>query len=79
MYLCCLTGDQPRQWLPWVMYCYNIVLHSSMKTTPFNVVFGTDPPLLLLYASGALLLAVHHQLRERDEFLLQVWERLEQA
>jgi hypothetical protein len=50
-----------------------------MKTTPFNVVFGTDPPLLLLYASGALLLAVHHQLRERDEFLLQVWERLEQA
>jgi transposase InsO family protein len=80
MYLCCLTGDRPRQWLqwlPWVEYCYNTAFHSSLKMTPFNVVYGRDPPRLLSYASGARLPTVHHQLQERDEFLLQVRERLE--
>jgi hypothetical protein len=82
MYLRCLRGDRPRQWLqwfPWAEYCYNTAFHSSLKTTPFNVVYGRDPPSLLLYDTGARLPAVHHQLQEQDEFLLQVRERLEQA
>jgi hypothetical protein len=82
MYLCCLSGNrswQWLQWLPWAEYCYNIVFHSSLKTTPFNVVFGRDPPPLLPYDSGACLPVVHHQLQEQDEFLLHVRDRLEQA
>lgn len=33
MYLRCLTGDRPRQWLhwlPWSEYCYNTSFHSSL-------------------------------------------------
>jgi hypothetical protein len=47
MYLRCLTGDQPRQWLqwlPWAEFCYNSAYQSSLRTSPFRVVFGRDPP-----------------------------------
>jgi hypothetical protein len=73
MYLRCITGDRPRQWphwLSWAEYCYNTAFHSS-RTTPFNVVYGRDPPALLQYIPGARLPAVHQQLQDRDEFVLQ--------
>jgi hypothetical protein len=38
MYLCCLSGDRPCQWLqglPWVEFCYNTVYQTSLRTTPF--------------------------------------------
>jgi transposase InsO family protein len=47
MYLRCFTGDQPRQWLrwlPWAEYIYNTAYQSSLKDTPFKVVYGRDPP-----------------------------------
>jgi hypothetical protein len=81
-YLYCLTGDQPRQWLqwlPWAEYCYNTTFHSSLWMTPFNIVYGRDPLALLPYNVDVHLPAVHHQLLDRDEFLLQVRECLEQA
>jgi hypothetical protein len=49
MYLRCLTGDRPRQWLqwlPWAEFCYNSTYQSSLRTSPFRVVFGRDPPPL---------------------------------
>ena len=49
MYLRCLTGDRPRQWLrwlSWVEYYYNTSFQSSLKETPFKVVYGRDPPSL---------------------------------
>jgi hypothetical protein len=49
MYLCCLIGDRPRQWLqwlPWAEFCYNSAYQSSLRTSPFRVVFGRDPPPL---------------------------------
>jgi hypothetical protein len=69
MYLRCLVGDRPRQWLkwlPWAEYCYNTGLQSSIRTSPFKVVYGRDPPSI-------------QQLQDRDEFLLEIQERLEQA
>lgn len=56
MYLRCLTGDAPRnwlQWFPWVEYCYNTSFHTSLKATPFQVVYGRDPPRLLDNVSGS--------------------------
>ena len=38
IYLCCTTGDRPRDWvdwLPWVEFCYNSSFHSALRTTPF--------------------------------------------
>jgi hypothetical protein len=56
MYLRCLAGDRPHswlQWLPWVEYCYNSSYHSTLRTTPFNLVYGRDPPPLIKYEAGS--------------------------
>jgi hypothetical protein len=83
MYLRCLAGDRTQQWLqwlPWAEYCYNTNFHSSLRLTPFSVVYGREPPSLRAYTQGeARLPVVHQQLMERDEFICQVQERLEQA
>jgi hypothetical protein len=73
MYLHCLTGDRPQQWLqwlPWVEYCYNTSFHSSLRSTLFKVAYSQEPPSLHAYMPGAArLLAIHQQLMERDEFI----------
>jgi hypothetical protein len=83
MYLRCLAGDCPRQWLkwlPWAEFCYNSVFQSSLWTSPFKVVYGHDPPSMCAYTLGeAHLLAVHKQLTDRDEFLAKIRDRLELA
>jgi hypothetical protein len=55
VYLRCLAGDRPKnwlRWLPWVEYCYNMSYQSALKTTPFEVVYGRAPPTLLSYQLG---------------------------
>jgi hypothetical protein len=83
MYLRCLTGDRPRQWfrwLPWVEFYYNSSFQASLHTSSFRVVYGHEPPLVRMYAGDETrLLAVHQQLLERDEFLEEIRDRLEQA
>jgi len=83
MLLRCLSGDRPREWLrwlPWTEFCYNSGFQSSLKTSPFRVVYGRDPPSVRSYTLGeARLRAVHQQLTERDEFLAEIRERLELA
>ena len=76
-------GDRPRQWirwLPWAEFCYNTSYQASLKTSPFKVVYGRDPPVIRAYeAREARLPAVEQQMLERDEFLAEVRDRLEQA
>jgi hypothetical protein len=83
MYLHCFAGDRSRQWLqwlPWTEYCYNTSFHSSLHSTPFKVIYDQEPPSLRAYTPGkARLPVVHPQLMEHDEFICQVWERLEQV
>lgn len=83
MYLRCLSCDRPKQWLqwlPWVEFCYNSSFQIALKTTPFKVVYGRDPPTLLSYGPGiARVAAVDQQLRHRDEFLDEIRECLLQA
>jgi hypothetical protein len=89
MYLRCLTGDHPRhwvQWLPWVEFCYNSTFQSFLCTTPFCVVYGRFPLVMLLYGCYPLavplyvhVLMLDQQLMARDEFLNEVCDRLEQA
>ena len=83
MYLRCLTGDRPRDWLdwlPWAEFCYNTAFHSALRTSPFAVVYGRPPPDLLPYTQGrADTTAVDAMLASRDEFLAEVRARLLQA
>jgi hypothetical protein len=76
MYLRCLTGDRPRQWLQWLLwaeYCYNTSFQASLCASSFKVVYGRDPPSLQAYSpSKARLPAVDTQLQERDEFIVEI-------
>jgi len=83
MYLRCFTSDRPHcwfQWLPWVEYCYNTSYHSSLKATPFKVVYGRSPPTMLSYCPGAAKLeTVDQELFNRDLVLQDLRNRLIQA
>lgn len=64
----------------WAEYCYNTSFHSSLRTTPFEVVYGRPPPALLPYTAGtARTEAADTQLHDRDTFLVDVRDRLLQA
>jgi hypothetical protein len=80
MYLRCFTGDRPRQWLPWAEYTYNTAYQSSLRETPFQVVYGRDPPTIRSYEPGdARVPAVAQEMEERAAFLDDVRYRLHQA
>jgi hypothetical protein len=83
MYLRCLTSDRPRQWLewlPWAEYVFNTAYQSSLRDTPFRIVYGRDPPSIRSYEPGDTRVAtVARTMEEREEFLADVRHRLEQA
>jgi hypothetical protein len=66
MSLRCLAGDRPRQWLkwlPWAEFCYNLSFQSSIRTSPFRVIYGREPPSIRpATASDVRVLAVQAQL-----------------
>jgi hypothetical protein len=83
MYLRCFTGDHPRQWLrwlPWTEYVYSTAYQSSLRETPFKVVYGRDPSSIRSYEpSQTRVAAVAQNMAHRDEFVADVRYRLEQA
>jgi hypothetical protein len=83
MYLRCFTGDRPRQWLrwlPWAEYVYNTAYQSSLRETPFRVVYGRGPPSIHSYEPGETRVdAVARNMEERKAFFADVRYRLEQA
>jgi hypothetical protein len=83
MYLRCITGDRPRQWLrwlPWAEFLFNTAYQTSLRDTPFRIVYGRDPPSIRLYEPGdTRVAAVAKSMEEREEFLADVCYRLEQA
>jgi hypothetical protein len=55
MYLWCLAGDTPREWLrwlPWAEFLFNTAYQTSLRDTPFRVVYGRDPPSIRSYEPG---------------------------
>jgi hypothetical protein len=80
MYLRCLAGDRPRtwlQWLSWAEFCYNSSYRTTLKCSPFKVVYDRDPPTIISYQHGASkLAAVDQQLMVRDGFLTDIRGRL---
>ena len=83
MYLRCFTSTKPKQWvkwLSWAEFCYNTSWHSTIRRTPFEVVYGREPPSLLAYVPGtARVAAVEEELIRGDEVLKELKQNLKAA
>ncbi|GJU09211.1 retrotransposable element Tf2 [Tanacetum coccineum] len=54
-YLRCMCGEKPKEWttwLPMVEYWYNTSYHTSIKTTPYQAVYGQSPLCHITYQVG---------------------------
>jgi hypothetical protein len=75
-YLRCFAAEQPKtwsHWVPWAEYWYNTTYHISIGKSPFEVVYGRQPPKLLRFLSNETnVAAVALELQDRDEALNQL-------
>lgn len=58
-YLRCMCSDKPSNWSKWLTlaeWWYNTNFHSSIQTTPYEVVYGQAPPFICLIFQGRLLI-----------------------
>ena len=61
-------------------YIYNTAFQSALKTTPFQLIYGREPPSIRSYEPGETrVAAVAKTMVERDEMLADARARLEQA
>ncbi|KAJ9564989.1 hypothetical protein OSB04_000955 [Centaurea solstitialis] len=82
-YLRCFASEQPKGWSQWVAWAelwYNTTFHSSTGLTPFQVVYGRKPPMLVRYTQGETRVEqVEADLVDRDEALVQLKHHLLRA
>ncbi|CAJ2640536.1 unnamed protein product [Trifolium pratense] len=75
-YLRCFAIEQPKTWsvwIPWAEYWYNTTYHVSIGKSPFEVVYGRQPPKLLKFLKNETkVAAVAVELHDRDEALNQL-------
>lgn len=61
-------------------YTYNTAFQTSLRDTPFKLVYGRDPPTIRSYEQGdSRVAAVAKTMAERDELPVDARYRLEQA
>ncbi|XP_027368238.1 uncharacterized protein K02A2.6-like [Abrus precatorius] len=54
-YLGCMCVDVPHEWSKWLplaKWWYNTTYHSTIRTSPYEVVYGQQPPVHLPYLPG---------------------------
>ncbi|KAM5587861.1 hypothetical protein ABKV19_006351 [Rosa sericea] len=82
-YLRCVAGEKPHTWveaLPWAEYWYNTTHHSAIGMTPFQALYGYEPPAVKPYIDGTTAVdAVNTQLKSRDELLAVLKRNLQIA
>ncbi|GJT66424.1 retrotransposable element Tf2 [Tanacetum coccineum] len=82
-YLRCMTGERPREWIKWLSlaeYWYNTNFHSSIKTTPFEVLYGQPPPVHTPYvAKDSSVELVDRNLQAREQAITMLKFHLKAA
>lgn len=74
------TPKQWSKWVPWVEYNYNTLFHTSTHATPFEILYGRPPPLILGYKRGLSVVdEVDKQLCDRDDMLAKLKMSLQRA
>lgn len=54
-YLRCHIGNMTKschKWLSMAEWCYNTIVHSTTKISPFKALYGFPPPKLAIYVPG---------------------------
>jgi hypothetical protein len=54
-YLWCFSSERKNQWAQWLPlaeWWYDTSYHTATRMTPFEVVYGQKPPLVLSYMAG---------------------------
>ncbi|KAM0019502.1 putative nucleotidyltransferase, Ribonuclease H [Helianthus debilis subsp. tardiflorus] len=82
-YLRCFVTDCPKQWLkflPWAEFWYNTSFQTASQMTPFEVLYGRQPPTIPRYirdSTGNPL--IESELLQRDEALALLKRNLSKA
>ncbi|GJZ35885.1 putative mitochondrial protein [Tanacetum coccineum] len=67
----CMTGEHPKEWAKWLSLAklwYNFNFHTSIQSTPFEIVYGIAPPIHVPYLGGmSKVEAVNRTLKAREE------------
>ncbi|KAA0054528.1 peroxidase 64 [Cucumis melo var. makuwa] len=82
-YLRCFCNEKPKEWvkwLPWAEYWYNTTFQRAIGMTPFQIVYGRQPPTILSYGSTlSKNSTVEEMLQDRDAVLISLREHLRLA
>ncbi|KAK4391075.1 hypothetical protein Sango_2170800 [Sesamum angolense] len=78
-----MTGDRPKKWVHWLplaAWWYNTSFHSSIRTTPYKVVYGQPPPTPIPYkALSSSIEIVDKSLQHREATVKMLKEHLHNA
>lgn len=76
-------GEKPTAWvdaLPWAEFWYTTAHHSAIGMTPFQALYGYEPPAIKSYIPGSTAVeSVDQQLRTRDALLAVLKRNLQVA